>query len=178
MFKTPTSGLQLISPSIVSPVYVFMYDPTLIPPAKLILPPTPTPPVTTNAPVSVEVDAVLLVVWIISSVLISVVVTVVSCIVNFCATISPPTYKSPPMPTPPETCSAPVLVDVEDEVVDINKSVVRNALVDLNNKFAVEVVPYPAVWNPTSISDPAFQYLIPPLLESPLSNANTWPIIF
>ena len=33
--------------------------------------------------------------------------------VNFCAVISPATYRSPPTPTPPVTCKAPVtgLVD-------------------------------------------------------------------
>ena len=41
------------------------------------------------------------------------VVTVVYSMVNFCATISPPTYKLPPIPTPPATCSAPVIVDEE-----------------------------------------------------------------
>ena len=45
-----------------------------------------------------------------SSVLTSVVVTVVYSIVSFCATISPPTNRSPPMPTPPVTCRAPVFV--------------------------------------------------------------------
>ena len=40
------------------------------------------------------------------------VVTVVSSIVNLLAMISPPTYKLPPIPTPPYTCSAPVAVEV------------------------------------------------------------------
>ena len=51
-----------------------------------------------------------------SSVSTIVVVTVVYCIVNFCATISPPTYKSPPIPTPPPTTREPVIVDVADVV--------------------------------------------------------------
>ena len=48
-----------------------------------------------------------------SSVSTTVVVTVVYSIVNFCATISPPTYKFPPIPTPPATVNAPESVDNE-----------------------------------------------------------------
>ena len=48
----------------------------------------------------------------ISSVCTNVVVTVVNWIVSFCATISPPTYKLPPIPTPPETVNAPLFVEV------------------------------------------------------------------
>ena len=34
--------------------------------------------------------------------------------VSFSATISPPTHKLPPIPTPPATCNAPELVDVAE----------------------------------------------------------------
>ena len=71
----------------------------------------PTPPRTCNAPVVVPVLAVVLYVLIISSVCTKVVVTVVYWIVNLLATISPPTYKLPPMPTPPATCNAPESVE-------------------------------------------------------------------
>ena len=73
--------------------------------------PIPTPPATINAPELVPVESVVLYVLIISSVVTNVVVTVVSCIVNFSATISPATYTLPPIPTPPFTTSAPVVVD-------------------------------------------------------------------
>ena len=53
-----------------------------------------------------------------SSVCTNVVVTVVSSMVNLLATMLPPTYKSPPIPTPPATCNAPVLVDVAIVVPD------------------------------------------------------------
>jgi hypothetical protein len=36
----------------------------------------------------------------------------------------PPIYKSPPMPAPPHTCKAPVLVEVAEVVLDITKVVV------------------------------------------------------
>jgi hypothetical protein len=39
---------------------------------------------------------------------------VVYSIVNFWATISPPTYKLPPIPTPPITFKAPVVVLVAE----------------------------------------------------------------
>jgi hypothetical protein len=42
--------------------------------------------------------------------------------VNFSATISPPTYKLPPIPTPPDTTNAPVLVEI-DVVVLLIKTV-------------------------------------------------------
>ena len=43
-------------------------------------------------------------------------VTVVYCITNLVALIVPPTFKSPPIPTPPTTVKAPVLVDVDAEL--------------------------------------------------------------
>ena len=58
---------------------------------------------------------------------INVVVTVVSCIVNFSAKISPATCKSPPIPTPPLTVNAPV--EVETEIaVELIVSVLMNAV--------------------------------------------------
>ena len=71
-----------------------------------ILFPIPKPPTAVIAPVSVEIASVLFCVKITSSVTIWVVVTVVNSIVNFCATISPPTYKLPPIPAPPITVRA------------------------------------------------------------------------
>ena len=87
-----------------------------ISPATLILPPIPAPPAITNAPVVVLVLEVVLYVLIMSSVTTTLVVTVVSCIVNFSATISPATYKLPPIPAPPATINAPVIVIVADAV--------------------------------------------------------------
>ena len=49
----------------------------------------------------------------------SVVVTVVNSIVNLLATISPPTYKFPPIPTPPTTLSAPVVLETAAVVLVI-----------------------------------------------------------
>ena len=62
-----------------------------------------------------------------SSVTTTLVVTVVSCIVNFSAIISPPTYKFPPIPTPPATVKAPVVV--EDELLISLISTTPNVLV-------------------------------------------------
>lgn len=75
-------------------------------------PPIPAPPATWRAPVVVDTAEVVLDVRIMSSVVTSVVVTVVNSMVNFYAIISPPTYKLPPIPTPPATINAPVCVDV------------------------------------------------------------------
>jgi hypothetical protein len=64
-------------------------------PPIYMLPPIPTPPATTRAPVDVLVDVVVEV-WL----------------------VVPPTYRLPPTPTPPVTTRAPVdvLVDVVVEV--------------------------------------------------------------
>ena len=78
--------------------------------------PTPIPPVIIIAPVVVDTALVSLLTVNTSSVTIDVVVTVVNCIVNFSATISPPTYKLPPIPTPPRTCNAPVIVELASAV--------------------------------------------------------------
>jgi hypothetical protein len=40
------------------------------------------------------------------------------------AVIMPPTFKLPPIPTPPLTCKAPVLVLVDDVRLDITNVVV------------------------------------------------------
>ena len=48
-----------------------------------------------------------------SSVVTEVVVIVVYCSVTIFAVIVPPTYKLPPIPTPPATTNAPVVVDVD-----------------------------------------------------------------
>ena len=47
-----------------------------------------------------------------SSVVTLVVVTVVYCTIKRLEIMSPPTYKSPPIPTPPLTCREPLCVDV------------------------------------------------------------------
>ena len=79
----------------------------------------PAPPAITNAPVSLLVEDVVLYVLIISSVTTTLVVTVVSCIVNFSAKISPATCKSwpiftvPAIPTPPLTTNAPVVLEID-----------------------------------------------------------------
>ena len=129
--------LTKISPSlpdvvaVVDPISRWNKTPPTVPPAILLAveivpiiprgkmfpptyksPPMPTPPLTCRAPVVVDTAEVVLDVRIMSSVVTSVVVTVVHSMVNVCAIISPPTYKLPPMPTPPATTSAPVCVDV------------------------------------------------------------------
>ena len=58
----------------------------------------------------------------ISSVVTSVVVTVVNSMVNLRAKISPPTCRSLPIPTPPSTTRAPVIVEiafVSDKIVAV-----------------------------------------------------------
>ena len=40
-------------------------------------------------------------------------------IIPLLAVIGPPTFKFPPMPTPPVTTNAPVLVEVEDVQTDV-----------------------------------------------------------
>ena len=116
----------------------------------------PTPPATTNAPVSVEFAAVVLYVDIISSVTKNVVVTVVSCISNSWAIILPPTYKSPPIPTPPLTINPPVLVEVEFVlfVIDMTLSVVAPRSVTLCNVLVFQIVIVPVLLL-TAVSVPA-----------------------
>ena len=102
-------------------------------PAMYISPPThksrpiPTPPETCKAPELVFVAELMFDVRIISSVSTSVVVTVVYSMVNFWATISPPTYRLPPMPTPPATRKAPLSVVVADVLLMITYVPVPNA---------------------------------------------------
>ena len=76
-------------------------------------PPIPTPPTTVKAPVVVLILDEVLVIVNISGDVTKVWVTVVYCITNLVALIVPPTFKSPPIPTPPTTVKAPVLVDVD-----------------------------------------------------------------
>ena len=82
-------------------------------PPTFNVPPIPTPPATVNAPVVELILVVVLVIVNISGDVTSVWVIVVYCIVNWLAVIVPPTYKLPPIPTPPNTVSAPVDVLVE-----------------------------------------------------------------
>ena len=80
--------------------------------------PMPAPPAITNAPVFVPVELVSFVVVKTSSVVTLVVVTVVYSITKRLETMVPPTYKSPPMPTPPATCNAPLDVEVAEVIPD------------------------------------------------------------
>ena len=69
-----------------------------------MLPPTPTPPLTTNAPEFVPVDGAVLVIVSVPARL-----------------ILPPTYKSLPIPTPPVTWTAPVF-GLDDVCVFVNET--------------------------------------------------------
>ena len=75
------------------------------------LPPIPAPPVTTNAPVVVETD------WVLFDIKNVLVVPVLEPVpVPTCTPfwyIFPLTYKLPPIPAPPVTTNAPVVVDIE-----------------------------------------------------------------
>ena len=87
----------------------------------------------TIAPVTVLLELVVLLTVNTSSVTMSVVVTVVYCIVNFSATISPPTYKLPPIPTPPKTCKAPdVVLKLFVEVVINNFEILSESVPELD----------------------------------------------
>jgi hypothetical protein len=91
----------------------------------------------------------------------SVVVTVVYSIVNFCATISPPTYKLPPIPTPPVTVKAPVAVLVAASVEVI--------LVVVNVPVLAVILPTPTISPPPeSRSPPADPAIVnvPPIYRS------------
>ena len=81
------------------------------------LPPIPAPPVTTNAPVVVETD------WVLFDIKNVLVVPVLEPVpVPTCTPfwyIFPLTYKLPPMPAPPVTTNAPVLVLVLEVVLVI-----------------------------------------------------------
>ena len=76
-------------------------------PPAYILPPTPIPPKTCKAPVDVDVDSVVFVIWTIP---LKIELPLWFKLPFIFA--SPPTFISPPIPTPPITCKAPV--DVED----------------------------------------------------------------
>ena len=91
-------------------------------------PPIPTPPVTTNAPVVVEVVMLALVIAMLLDVTAPTAVTAESVgvaenedndalvttgepliLIPLVANILPPTYTSPPTPTPPDTMTSPVV---------------------------------------------------------------------
>jgi lysylphosphatidylglycerol synthetase-like protein (DUF2156 family) len=77
---------------------------------QLIFPATPKPPFTTNAPVVVLLDAVVLVVLIVPAV------------------ANDPAFTAPAIPAPPATVSAPVVVVVEAVVLEIAMSPVALAI--------------------------------------------------
>jgi hypothetical protein len=79
----------------------------------------PTPPATDKAPVAVLLAKVVFVMVNMSGDVTSVVVIVVYCMSNSWATILPPTYKLPPIPTPPATVNAPVVVLVAGVVLTL-----------------------------------------------------------
>ena len=98
--------------------------------AALSVPPMPTPPATTRAPVVVEVEAVLLVID--TSPDDTILVNVPTDVTLGCAAVASvpvidpaviklPAYKSPAIPTPPVTRRAPVPVD-EDTVLFVTIS--------------------------------------------------------
>ena len=76
--------------------------------------------------------------------------------VNFCATISPLTYKLPPIPTPPATCKAPVVVETALVVFDINNALVVELplLVTDCNVLVFQIVILPVLVE-TAVSVPA-----------------------
>jgi hypothetical protein len=95
-------------------------------PPTLTLPPIPTPPVTTNAPVVVENEvAVPLTVTVVAVMILAVSITDPISVAPVMdppepvVTILPPRYKSPPIPTPPATTNAPVVVLVDEAVLPI-----------------------------------------------------------
>ena len=73
------------------------------------LPPIPTPPLTTNAPNTLLVDAVELVIVVIPAILAVPPILAFTLIYAF-----PPIYVFPPIPAPPVTINAPDEVDVDD----------------------------------------------------------------
>ena len=76
------------------PVTVEVPMPTFPVLATIKLPPTPTPPATTNAPVVDDVDALL------------------ENTVKLLIQPAVATYRLPPIPAPPNTCNAPLVLDV------------------------------------------------------------------
>ena len=82
----------------------FDVDVAVLPTYKL--PPIPTPPATVSAPVIVDVAIVVLVIVNIPP---NVLVTPATSPTRNLPKIVPPTYKLPPIPTPPATTSAPVV---------------------------------------------------------------------
>ena len=132
----------------------------------------PAPPATINAPVVVELESVELVDVITSSVSTDTLVTVVYSMVSRCATISPPTCKLPPMPTPPLINNAPVMVEddsvplviITEFVVVLPASVIVCSVANLYN-VAVVIISAPS----TVEVVPA---LTPPLTPTPPSTTK------
>jgi len=87
-------------------------------PPKIEVPPTPTLPETTNAPVETLEEAVVF-----DNVMIPLLPKVVTpetlpFSVKFAPDRLPPTLRLPPIPTPPVTTNAPVDVELEMEELD------------------------------------------------------------
>ena len=83
-----------------------------------------------------------------------------------CAVIFPPTCKLLPIPTPPTTVNAPLLVEVDDVVFNIETAIVVNdpLLVTLCNVLVFQIVTTP-VEVLTAVSVPA---IIAPTPKKPI----------
>ena len=114
----------------------------------------PAPPTTCNAPVVVEDDCVELVKEIdpVAVTLIAVKLLTPEILPPVPAVvIVPPTFKFPPMPTPPNTCNAPVLVDVEASETLTTKAL---PMVPPLNALAVLTAQEPIYSPPVAVTTP------------------------
>ena len=106
--------------------------PTVRLPPTFKFPPIPTPPATIIAPVTVEIEAELLVKTNPAAVTVPVAKILVTLLIlppepvikKLVMPSAPPMYRLPATPIPPATTNAPVFVDVDCVVLDITNVVV------------------------------------------------------